>query len=113
MNVIHIYCMPGLGASSKIFEYFTFDKRFQIHLLDWEEPENNETLQEYAKRMSQKIEYPSSILIGVSFGGILVQEMAKYIKDYRCLVLISTIKSSKERPKWANFYKKTKETFYQ
>ena len=108
MNVIHIYCMPGLGASSKIFEYFTFDKRFQIHLLDWEEPENNETLQEYAKRMSQKIEYPSSILIGVSFGGILVQEMAKYIKDYRCLVLISTIKSSKERPKWANFYKKTK-----
>ncbi|MDO4881618.1 MAG: alpha/beta hydrolase [Capnocytophaga sp.] len=108
METTHIYCMPGLGATYKIFENLIFPDNFQVHFLDWEEPNETETLQEYAKRFAEKIKYPKPILIGVSFGGILVQEIATNIQDYTCLVLISTIKSTEERPKWANFYKKAK-----
>jgi hypothetical protein len=38
-----------------------------------------ETLVSYAKRMCEKVTHPNPVLIGVSFGGILVQEMSKII----------------------------------
>ncbi|MDG1687269.1 MAG: alpha/beta hydrolase, partial [Flavobacteriaceae bacterium] len=33
MSSIHIYCMPGMAASPKIFEFLNFPKPFKIHLL--------------------------------------------------------------------------------
>jgi thioesterase domain-containing protein len=38
----------------------------------------DESLDEYAKRIAEKIKLENPVLIGVSFGGILVQEMAKH-----------------------------------
>ena len=43
-------------------------------------PEKGESLASYAKRMSQRVEHKNPVLLGVSFGGILVQEMAKYLR---------------------------------
>ena len=100
--------MPGLAASSTIFERIILpDEVFEIVLLEWEIPLDNETLQEYAKRITQKIIHLNPVLIGVSFGGILVQEMAKFI-DARKVIIISSVKSNLEFPRRMKVAKTTK-----
>lgn len=46
--------------------------------LSWVLPKQNETLVDYAKRMAKKVKHDNAVLIGVSFGGVLVQEMASF-----------------------------------
>ena len=56
MNKIPVYFMPGLAASSAIFERINLPvDTFEIHLLEWFVPEKNESLQSYAKRMAEKV----------------------------------------------------------
>ncbi|HQK38501.1 MAG TPA: alpha/beta hydrolase [Flavobacterium alvei] len=99
MNKIPVYFMPGLAASSSIFERIVLpDDVFEMILLEWEIPLDNETLPQYAKRIADKITHSSPVLIGVSFGGILVQEMAKFITA-RKVIIISSVKTNIEFPK--------------
>lgn len=98
MSKIPVYLMPGLAASTAIFERIVLPENdFEIHLLEWEIPLGKESLADYAKRIAAKIKQPNPVLIGVSFGGILVQEMAKYI-DVRKVIIISSVKSNLEFP---------------
>src|SRR4051812_21032031 len=98
MNKVPVYFMPGLAASTAIFERILLSENiFEIVFLEWEIPLQQETLSEYAKRIVQKIEHPNPVLIGVSFGEILVQEMAKFI-DARKVIIISSVKSNLEFP---------------
>ena len=56
MSKIPVYFMPGLAASSAIFERIDLPKeQFEVILLEWEIPLVNETLSEYAKRMAAKV----------------------------------------------------------
>ena len=93
----HIYCMPGMAASPKIFEYLKLPKNFEIHLLSWIPPLKDEPLTNYAKRMCQRVVHKNPILLGVSFGGILVQEMAKHI-FVKKIIIISSLKAKEELP---------------
>ena len=93
----HIYCMPGMAASPKIFEYLKLPKNFEIHLLSWIPPLKDEPLTNYAKRMCKRVAHKNPILLGVSFGGILVQEMAKHI-FVKKIIIISSIKAKEELP---------------
>lgn len=107
MAKIPVYFMPGLAASSTIFEYITLpEDQFEMVLLDWFLPENKETLQQYALRMTKQIKHENPVLIGVSFGGILVQEMSKLIPT-RKTIIISSVKSNKEFPARMLLAKKT------
>ncbi len=100
--------MPGLAASTAIFERIALpEDTFEMHLLEWEIPLDNESLTDYAKRITEKIKHPNPVLIGVSFGGILVQEMAKYI-DARKVIIISSVKSNLEFPRRLKIAKTTK-----
>lgn len=104
---IPIYWMPGLGASSQIFENITLPKdTFESYFLEWLEPVFKESITEYALRMAQKIKHPNPVLIGVSFGGILVQEIAKHIATQK-IIIISSVKSSQEMPRRMKIAKKT------
>lgn len=105
----HIYFFPGLGASSKIFEYISLPKdQFEIHLLEWKIPESiNESIGSYAGRMCKEVHHDNPILIGVSFGGILVQEMSKIIKTEK-IIIISSIKSEAELPTTLKILRDTK-----
>jgi len=90
--------MPGMAASSSIFERIKLpEEQFEMHFLEWVLPEKNETLVDYAKRMCQNIKHEDIVLIGVSFGGVLVQEMAQFI-NVRKTIIISSVKSNKELP---------------
>ena len=100
--------MPGLAASSTIFESIVLPVAiFEIVLLEWEIPLGKETLVEYAQRITKKIIHPNPVLIGVSFGGILVQEMAKFI-DARKVIIISSVKTNLEFPRRMKVAKTTK-----
>ncbi|MFE3869128.1 alpha/beta hydrolase [Flavobacterium sp. LS2P90] len=108
MNKIPVYLMPGLAASTAIFERIVLPSAtFEIHLLEWEIPLDKESLADYAKRIADKIKHPNPVLIGVSFGGILVQEMAKCIKA-RKVIIISSVKSNLEFPRRLKIAKTTK-----
>lgn len=108
MNKIPVYFMPGLAASSSIFERIDLPKEtFEIHLLEWFMPEKEESLQSYAKRMSEKVTHDNAVLVGVSFGGILVQEMAQFL-NLRKLIIISSVKSNVELPRSMKIAKTTK-----
>ena len=108
MPKIPVYFMPGLAASSSIFERIILPEAdFEMLLLEWEIPLDNETLPQYAKRMAKKILHPNPVLIGVSFGGILVQEMAKFI-DARKVIIISSVKTNLEFPLRMKVAKTTK-----
>ncbi|WP_348824402.1 alpha/beta hydrolase [Flavobacterium aestuarii] len=99
MNKIPVYFMPGLAASIAIFERIKLpESEFEMFFLEWQIPNERETLREYAKRMTENVKHQNPVLIGVSFGGILVQEMARFI-SVRKVVIISSVKSNLEFPK--------------
>ena len=100
--------MPGLAASAAIFERIVLPADiFETVLLEWEIPLYKETLPEYAKRIAQKIQHPNPVLIGVSFGGILVQEMTRFI-EARKVIIISSVKTNVEFPRRMKVAKTTK-----
>ncbi len=108
MSKIHVYFMPGLAASSSIFEKITFaEAHFEIHYLEWFVPTESESLKAYAKKMSSFVVHEQAVLIGVSFGGILVQEMAQFL-NLKKLIIISSVKSGLELPIGMKIAKLTK-----
>ena len=92
----HVYFVPGLAANTKIFEHIKLNEAlFETHLLDWNIPTaTSESIENYAARMCEKITDENVILVGVSFGGIMVQEMSKHINSQKTII-ISSIKSNK------------------
>ena len=104
-----LYFMPGMAANSSIFEHLKFsEEKYTVHLLEWQLPESSqESISDYAKRMTLHITHDNPILIGVSFGGILVQEMAKHIQVEK-LIIISSIKTKQEMPRRFKLSRKLK-----
>lgn len=108
MNKIPVYFMPGLAASSLIFEKIQLsDELFEIYLLDWKIPKPKESLQTYAKRMALDVKHEKAVLVGVSFGGVLVQEMASFL-DLKKIIIVSSVKSNLEIPLRMKIAKQTK-----
>lgn len=95
-----IYLVPGLAASPEIYENLSLSPDlYELHFLKWKRPlALEETLTNYAMRMCHDITHKKPILIGVSFGGIMVQEMSKFT-DTQKVIIISSIKSTKELPR--------------
>jgi len=107
MSKIPVYFMPGLAASPTIFENIKLpEEQFEIILLEWCLPLEKESLQDYSFRMTKQIKKNNPVLIGVSFGGILVQEMAMHINT-RKIIIISSVKSNKEFPRRMKVAKST------
>jgi alpha/beta superfamily hydrolase len=108
MNKIPVYFMPGLAAGPSIFENIKLpEEQFEMYFLEWFLPIENESIESYALRMTQKITHDNPVLIGVSFGGVLVQEMAKIIKTDK-VIIISSVKTNKEFPSRFKIARNTK-----
>jgi len=65
--------------------------------MKWIEPILNESIESYAIRLSKDIIHHKPVLIGVSFGGLIVQEISKLL-DVDKLIIISSVKSNTELP---------------
>ncbi|WP_396163308.1 alpha/beta hydrolase [Flavobacterium sp.] len=108
MSKIPVYFMPGLAASPTIFENIKLpEDQFEMHFLEWFLPNYKESIESYALRMAEKIQDENPVLVGVSFGGVLVQEIAKHIKTQK-VIIISSVKSNTEFPSRFKVAKTTK-----
>ncbi|NHF59401.1 alpha/beta hydrolase [Flavobacteriaceae bacterium TP-CH-4] len=105
---IHVYFMPGMAANPSIFKNIDLPReRFEQHLLSWFVPTQGMTLGEYALEMVKNVTHENPVLVGVSFGGLLVQEMARYLKTKK-IIVVSSVKHESELPKRMLFAKYTK-----
>ena len=93
-----IYCISGLGADERAFSKLKIEG-FNLQIIQWLMPEADETIEHYAERMRKSITEESPVLMGLSFGGMVCTEIAKQI-PVKKIILISSIKSSKELPFW-------------
>jgi hypothetical protein len=108
LQKIHVYFMPGMAAKSSIFENISLpEDQFEQHLLDWFVPDKGMTMEGYARKLCEKVVHSNPVLIGVSFGGFIVQEMAKCI-PVKKVIIISSVKQKKELPRRLVFAKYTR-----
>jgi pimeloyl-ACP methyl ester carboxylesterase len=104
---IPVYFVPGLAAGKEIFRNILLPKtQYQTNILEWLIPEKNEDLSTYAARMASLVIEPNAVLVGVSFGGLVAQEMSLFL-DLRKLVIISSIKTRRELPQRLKIASKT------
>jgi hypothetical protein len=109
MSKIPIYFMPGLAAGPEIFYKLCLDPNvYEFHYLTWKDPLGiEESILNYAMRMTTEVKHKKPVLVGVSFGGIIVQEMSKLIAAQK-IIIISSVKSTSELPKRYKIASKSK-----
>ncbi len=94
---VKLYCLSGLGVDHRAYRNLQIYGVELVHI-PWIDPEINESLSTYAKRLFESAQLPEKYhLIGVSFGGMLAQEFEK-IRKPQSLYLVSTISDSFELP---------------
>ena len=107
-QTIHLYLMPGMAASPSIFEHLEFSsERIEMHYLEWFVPDKGMSFRAYAIKMASFIKHKNPVLLGVSFGGMLVQEIAAVI-PVKKVIIVSSVKHTSEMPKRMIFAKYTK-----
>ncbi len=105
---VPVYFLPGLAANSSIFKHIQLDTNvFEMHFLEWMIPFDDESISEYAIRFCKKINHENAILVGVSFGGIIAQEM-NLVYDFKKIIIISSVKARHELPIHLQLAGKTK-----
>lgn len=94
------YILSGLGADERVFDQIDFGS-FSPVFIPWEPTEQgqDQSLESYAKQLSRHVKVSDPILIGISFGGIVAQEMSALFDN--CPVLI--ISSAKTRSELTPF----------
>ncbi|MDM8173194.1 alpha/beta hydrolase [Olivibacter sp. 47] len=99
-----VYFFSGLGADERAFQYLDLGlDQVNIHHIKWVEPLSKEDLTPYAKRLAANMLKEDPIFIGLSFGGIMAIEVAKFVNP-RKIILIASAKTYREIPfyfRWA------------
>jgi hypothetical protein len=93
-----VYCISGLGADEQIFSNLDVPGVSFVHL-SWITPFPDEPIGKYALRMMQQVNTDQPVFMGVSFGGMMAIEMAKFCTG-ATVILVSSVKSHKELPRW-------------
>lgn len=95
-----VYAFSGLGADKRIFSKLDLEDFLIIHI-DWLQPEVDESLAAYVLRLAAYYAIPQkgAFVIGVSFGGICIVELAKTY-DFGKIVLLSSAKTKDELPRY-------------
>ncbi len=88
-----IALMPGFGCNTKIFDKLNLPQA-NIVKLEWITPLKSESIHSYAERLitPELRESKELYLIGHSFGGVIVQEIARILPAKK-VILISSITS--------------------
>ncbi|MEO1450188.1 MAG: alpha/beta hydrolase, partial [Bacteroidota bacterium] len=99
-----IYVLPGLGTDVALFD--KIDSKNDWGRLDWIMPASpGESLSSYASRMASAIPATEEpVLLGVSFGGVIAQEIAQ-IRPVKGVILVSSLVSPAEKPWWLHLFR--------
>jgi hypothetical protein len=85
-----VYFISGLGADERIFDFLKLDNSIHKHFIKWIKPEPDESIEAYAKRLSQQIDQSKDfVLAGLSFGGMIAVEMTKHVKPSQIIIISS------------------------
>lgn len=93
-----LFLLSGLGADKRVFDFLDLSN-YNIHHVNWVTPVPEESLAQYSKRLLPQITTNNSILIGVSFGGMIALEIAKLVPVEK-VILISSAKSTAAIPSY-------------
>jgi len=93
-----IYCISGLGADEKVFSKLTL-VGCELVFLPWFMPQHNESIQDYARRMSLRIQEERPVVLGVSYGGMVAIEISKLL-ELEKLILVSSVTTKYALPWW-------------
>ena len=105
---IPVYFLLGLAANQSIFKNIKLDTDiFDMYYLEWMIPYYNESIVDYALRFCKEIKHENAVLIGVSFGGIIAQEMS-LVRRFKKIIIISSVKNRDELPMHLQLAGKTK-----
>ena len=105
---IPVYFLPGLAANPSIFKNIKLDPDvFESYYLEWMIPYYNESIVDYALRFCGEVKHENAVLIGVSFGGIIAQEMS-LVCQFKKIIIISSVKNRDELPLHFQLAGKTK-----
>ena len=91
-----IYFVSGLGADERIFQWLHYDGFRPVHIR-WIPPQKGESIESYAKRLSEQIVDEQPTIVGLSFGGMIAVELAKQVNAEK-VILLSTVKKTSEVP---------------
>lgn len=95
---MNVYFISGLGSDRRAFQRITIPPQYHIHHIDWIKPYRGETLNEYAKRLTQLIDTSQPFaLVGLSFGGMIATAMTAFVTPTKT-ILLSSIGCAKELP---------------
>jgi pimeloyl-ACP methyl ester carboxylesterase len=102
-----IYCFSGLGADERVFSLLKLYLPFELINIPWIAPKKNEIIESYSLRISKMIEVQKPFgILGVSFGGLIAQEVL-LILNPKFIIVISSISSKSQMPlllKWLPNY---------
>jgi pimeloyl-ACP methyl ester carboxylesterase len=93
---MNLYALSGIGADKRAFSQLKLNANI-IHL-DWITPLKNESIENYAIRLSKNIDTSKPFaIIGVSFGGLVACEISKKLNP-ELTILLSTVETQSEIP---------------
>lgn len=100
MKCKRVYFIAGIAADERVFTHIRLPEGVDMVHLNWIDPLKNESLPDYALRLSERIDTSEPFaVVGLSFGGMLATEIAKRYQPVQT-VLISSIPLSAHLPKY-------------
>lgn len=91
-----LYIFSGLGVDERVFKNMDFSG-FEVTFIRWIKPLEKESIESYAKRLSEQITEIKPILVGLSLGGMIAIEVAKLLETDK-VILIASAKTKHEIP---------------
>ncbi|MFB9864785.1 alpha/beta fold hydrolase [Rufibacter immobilis] len=98
MNFPPLYLFSGLGADERMFQFLRLRHPAPV-VVQWVSPEPGATLAHYARQLLPQLPAATEppVLVGLSFGGMVAQEIAKLI-PVRKVILLSSLANTEELP---------------
>ena len=92
--------VPGLGADERVL--LSFQEKFDCLFFEWEIVKEKEPISGYVQRWVRKQNFLPDFILGVSFGGLIADELKKYFPDAR-LILVSSFYSNAQSKNWISY----------
>jgi len=104
----NVYFISGMCYNCTVFDNLKLPGGYEKKYLEWYTPHPDEALPAYAVRMAAEIDRSKPfVLVGYSFGAVVMQEMNKFLKPEKSII-ISSFKSADEVPALFKAVKKTR-----
>ncbi len=95
---IPVYFISGMCYNCSVFDKIRLPEGFTKKYIEWHIPTPGELLEEYTCKMAENIDTSQPfVLVGYSFGAVIIQEMSKLLSPQKSII-ISSFKNESEIP---------------